>query len=187
MGYIFDPDLLHDTIRGVIDLPTQEKIDGIADELDAAYPGHIVPKENREWVFNYAGGAVGQLLILHASLTEYILIFSTPIGTEGATGRFRADDYFYILEGEHWCYYEGRTEKKVTMPGGVSVMKRGQFGAYRMPDAGLAVEYARGTIPAMLPFGMADIFSSSLDFGTFGKTVRLYGRATVSNLLRGKV
>jgi C-8 sterol isomerase len=187
MGYIFDPDVLHSIVRGVLDLPTHDKMDRISEELEAAYPGHIVPPEKQEWTFNYAGGAVGQMKIVHASLTEYILFFNSPIGTEGATGRFRADDFFYMLEGDHWSYYEGRTEKKVTPPGEVSILKRGEFGAYRLPEGGLAMEYARGAIPAMLPFGLADIFSSSLDFGTLAKTFRLYGRATMQNLARGKL
>ena len=56
-----------------------------------------------------------------------------------------------------------------------------------MPDSCYAHEYARGFIPQMLPFGLADSFSSTLDFVPVMRTMRIYTRAVVGELLRGKV
>jgi hypothetical protein len=46
----------------------------IAAELHKAYPKHIHP--NEIWVTNLAGGFKTAMLILHASLTEYVMIWS---------------------------------------------------------------------------------------------------------------
>ena len=117
MGYIFDPDILHDVAKRAVDEggSLREKVSRIRTELSVLYPDHI--RHEDEWVFNIAGGALGQMTILHASLTEYILVFGSPIGTQGYSGRFFAEDYFVILEGEHWTFAAGDIDRRVYRAG----------------------------------------------------------------------
>lgn len=185
MAHLFDPAVLQRVARGVLDLPMSEKVERLRAELAERYPGHI--RRDVEWIFNHAGGAMGQMCVLHASITEYIIVFGTPIGTEGYSGRFAADDYFIILDGEQWSYGAGEMDRQVFKPGDMHHLPRGQARGYRMPDRCYALEYARGWIPQMLPFGLADAFTSTLDPVPVLQTMRVYTKAVVSELLRGKI
>lgn len=54
--------------------------------LSVRYPGHILPDEDLQWVFVNAGGWMGSMCLLHASLTEYLLLFGTAVDTGGHSG-----------------------------------------------------------------------------------------------------
>lgn len=69
----------------------------------------------------------------------------------------------------------------------MNIMPAGTATQYRMPDTCFALEYARGFIPAMLPFGVADTLFSTLDFHTLVKTFYIYGKCTVKELLQLKI
>jgi C-8 sterol isomerase len=185
VSHVFDPGVLQELAREVLHLPLRDKVERLRENLSARYPGHV--RNQVDWVFNTAGGALGEMCVLHASITEYVIVFGTPIGTEGYSGRFAADDYFIILEGEQWAYGEGDLERVVFKPGELHHLPRGQARGYRMPDRCYALEYARGFIPQMLPFGLAETFSSTLDFVPLLRTMGIYSKAVVGQLLRGKI
>ncbi|KAL4258987.1 C-8 sterol isomerase [Pleurotus pulmonarius] len=190
--YIFEPSKLHALAQDAIAAhpdDTSAMVHHIVSNLTAEYPSNkirINPDE-REWFFNNAGGAMGGMYIIHTSITEYLIIFGTPLGTEGHTGIHTADDYFHILVGEQWAYAPGSYEKEVYPAGSVHLMPRGVRKQYKMHKGCFALEYARGWIPLMLPFGFSDALTSTLDYMSVYDMVRIAGRELIGNLLIGKI
>jgi len=185
MGYIFDPDVLHEIARMGVGLPHDQMFQVVAEELDKRYPGRL--RKHRRWIFNVAGGAMGSLTILYASLSEYLIFFGTAIGTEGYSGRYWADVYDVMMDGEMWCYTPGQFEPVVYKPGDMSHLKWREEKGYRAMERSWMLEYSRGWIPLMLPFGVLGSLLQTLDFRSMGRQFRDYGGTCIKELLRGKI
>jgi len=91
------------------------------------------------------------------------------------------------LNGEQWAFSEGQFDRMVFKPGDMHHLPRGESRGYRIPDHCWALEYARGWIPLMMPFGIADTLTSTLDINTLVSTFWIYGKGIVSQLLIGKI
>ena len=66
-------------------------------DLSAKYPGHILPASDLEWLFLNAGGLMGSICVLHASLTEYVFFFGTAVDTTGHSGTYHIQLLRYLL------------------------------------------------------------------------------------------
>ena len=99
--YVLDPTTIHEIAQAAISAaPSPTDIDSmlahIVSNLTATYPAPrlALNTDTAEWVLNNAGGAMGAMWNVHASVTEYLFIFGTPLGTEGHTGVHAADGLF---------------------------------------------------------------------------------------------
>lgn len=186
MGYVFDPNVIHEVARGAVGLRHDEMCRHVIDELVQRYPRYVERKIS--WVYNVTAGATGILNLVHASLTEYVILYGSPIGTEGFSGRYLVDIYDCVISGEMWTYRsDSLASKNVFLPGDISVMRRGEVEGWRLTDEAWVLEYVRGAVPTMLPLGLIGSIFSTMDAPTVMKTVWLYGRQVTRNLLQGKI
>ena len=171
-SYVFDPNVIHEISRKHLGQPLEVMFEKITSELSERYPDAI--DDSKPWIFNNAGGVMLQMKLLHASTREYVMIWGTPIGSEGHTGRHLVEFYDTVLDGEAWYYQEGQFTRDVYMPGDHVFLGKGQSAGMHYPDHVWMVEYARGVLPSLLPFGLADALLSTLDFKTALQTVVIY-------------
>jgi C-8 sterol isomerase len=76
--YIFDPTQLHDISLAAIKAhgnDTAAVLRFIVEDLSAKKELKAHVNLDEEWMFNNAGGAMGAMYIIHASITEYLIIF----------------------------------------------------------------------------------------------------------------
>ena len=66
-------------------------------------------------------------------------------------------------------------------------MEKGVAKGYKIPETCWALEYARGNVLSMMPFGLADLFFSTLDVVTLWQTIKVSGGNMLLQLMKGKV
>jgi hypothetical protein len=184
MAYLFDPDRLHEITKKVVGLPHEEMIKTLIDELAAVWPGHIETRQ--QWIFNIAGGVTGVINVLHGSLTEYLLLFGSPIGSEGFSGRYRLDIWDAMLAGDMWTFTDAAgaySKKNEYKPGDLAFLPRGTAKGVKVHDGAWMLEYARGPVPTALPFALA----TAMDGPVILDTIKIYGRLVIKELLQGKI
>lgn len=185
MSSLFRREDLLAIARKAVGLAHAEMVRVVAEELARAYPGHVETRER--WIFSLAGGATGIMTILHGSLSEYVLIFGTPVGTEGFSGRYRIDIDDFVLAGEMWTYDESDVAaRRVYHPGEWATLERGRVKGVRLKEDTWLLEHGWGPVVTALPVGLSDAVTC-LEFRTIGRTVWEYGRLVVRELCRGKI
>jgi C-8 sterol isomerase len=190
-AFIFDRNHLQDVGREILAANPGANSSVILGEvykrLREEYGDYINEYDEHQWVFNNAGNAMGSMYVLHASISEYLIFFGTAVGTEGHTGTHFAEDYFLILAGTQTAAPPHAREAEVYFPGDSHHLPCGYNKQYHMPADSWALELAQGWIPTMLPFGFLEALTSTMDFWSLGKTVKISAVNIIGNLLKGKL
>ena len=179
--YFFKVEDLQEIANLGLGLPTQEMFDTIHKELLRRYPAKIA--EKYRFIINDAGGALGQVALLYASTKEYLLFFGSPIANGGHSGRYNAEFYDIMLDGEMHTFIEGEVERHVYLPGQTAHLKKGQVKGYRIVDHGWMLEYARGNMIELFPFGViAPAMFVTLDWESAWKQISDFAALAIKNL-----
>uniref|UniRef100_A0A8C5X444 Sigma non-opioid intracellular receptor 1 n=1 Tax=Malurus cyaneus samueli TaxID=2593467 RepID=A0A8C5X444_9PASS len=109
---------------------------------------------------------MGSMCLLHASLTEYVLLFGTAVDTGGHSGRYWADISDTLISGTFRQWKEGTTRSEIYYPGDTIVHQAGEATSVQWSAGTWMVEYGRGFIPSTLAFALADTLFSTQDFVT---------------------
>ena len=78
MKFVVDPEILLEVVRSHLDLPRDGMPAAITQDLAKGSPGRI-ETEPESFVSN-AGGVMGQVTVLNASIREYLIFFGSPRG-----------------------------------------------------------------------------------------------------------
>lgn len=169
MKYKIDPDALHGVAKQVVGLPLDDgqlitrTVRLLADE----YPDLIDPSPGR-WVGSKAGGVLGKVRFLYFSPREYIVMFGSPTGTQGFSGRYKhVDIHKFLLAGQIDSYdleSDDTTPLPTLRPGERTCLERGHARGLTIHPGSWHLEYGRGAVATTLPFAMVDTLLVSLEF-----------------------
>lgn len=188
MPYRIDPEVLHRVARQVVGLPLDngELLDRATELLAEAYPGLIDPTPGR-WGGSRAGGILGKVRFLYFSPREYIVIFGTPTGTQGFSGRYKhVEIHKFLLAGRiDWFDVDSDTTTASTLlPGDRTRTPRGQARGMTIHPGSWHIEYGRGAVVTTLPFAMVDTLLVSLDVESVRRSTVEFARLVRGRLAR---
>lgn len=181
MAYLFDPEVLSEVVRMHLGAPIEQQFAGVSQTLRSIYGDHVNP--GQRWMFSNAGGLMTTISPLHVSHNEYLLFCGTAIGSEGHSGRHRADLHELIMAGELWTYEAGSLERKVHRPGDLVTLRAGSSNGSRLRPGVWMLEYARGNIAGLFPYALADTLFSTLDFEDLKNQLLISGKLMCKELL----
>jgi C-8 sterol isomerase len=167
--YVFEPDDLQRIVKMHLDAPLDQRFDRIAHTLREVYGEHV--HSGSEWIWSNAGGIMCSMSVLHNSPKEYLLFCGTAVGSEGHSGRHRAELYDIVIHGELRTFKPDQFRPVVLEPGDMSSLPRKTTnGSHLSPECWL-LEYGRGNIPSMFPFALGDTVFSTQDLTDLRKTM----------------
>ena len=163
----------HQRKGGQLDLPAF--FEDIRRELAVRYPGHITPK--LEWAWCHAGGCLWSFASLHVSLTEYVIFTGTGSGTDGLTGRHFARISDVVVHGNARYSDEHTPYEPIFFKSGDSFhLEPLETQSIHIHDEFWLLEYGRGFVPALLPFGLVGHCFSTLDWLSVLRTFYIYSK-----------
>jgi C-8 sterol isomerase len=167
--YIFEPTDLQRIVRMHLDAPLSERFDRIAQTLQAVYGEHV--HRQPEWIWSNAGGIMCSMNTLHVSPKEYMVFCGTAVGTEGHSGRHRAELFDIIINGELQTFQPDQFEATTRGAGDMAHLPRRATNGSHLGKECWLLEYGRGNILSLFPFALGDTIFSTHDLTDLRKTM----------------
>jgi len=168
-NYIFEPTDLQRIVKMHLDAPLSQRFDRIAETLQAVYGEHV--QRQPEWIWSNAGGIMCSMNTLHVSPTEYMVFCGTAVGTEGHSGRHRADLFDIIVNGELQTFKPDQFEATTLGAGDMAHLPRRTTNGSHLGKECWLLEYGRGNILSLFPFALGDTMFSTQDLTDLRKTM----------------
>ncbi|CAA0114677.1 Uncharacterised protein [Mycolicibacterium vanbaalenii] len=168
MSYQIDPNVLHRVAKQIagLQLDGDELITRTVELLNGEYPDLVDAAPGR-WVGSKAGGILGKVRFLHFSPREYLVIFGSPTGTQGFSGRYKHVDIHKFLIAGRIDSYDLESDDTAPLPpllpGERTCLERGHARGLTIHPGSWHIEYGRGAVITTLPFAMVDTLLVSLE------------------------
>jgi C-8 sterol isomerase len=179
--YAFDPEELREVALRHAGKPVPEIVPGLERDLKDRY-GDLIHLD-MPWVINPAGFMMYQVKMVFARANEYIGIMGVPVASTGHTGRHPVTYYDTILSGGSRLTAAGELEPRTVSAGDFLVTRPWEAFAVNVPDHIFFLEYCRGPLPILMPFGLANTLFGTLDFKSAFQIVKSH--ATLAWRSRG--
>jgi sigma non-opioid intracellular receptor len=188
MPYKINPDVLHAVAKQVVDLPlgNGELINRATQLLADEYPDLIDSTPGR-WVGSKAGGILGKVRFLYFSPREYIVIFGSPSGTQGFSGRYKhVEIHKFLMAGQIDSYdlESDATTLSSLLPGQHTCLTKGTARGLTIHPGSWHIEYGRGAVATTLPFAMVDTLLVSLEIESVRRSAIEFARLVRARLRR---
>ncbi|MGV0864745.1 isomerase [Mycolicibacterium sp. XJ652] len=186
--YRIDPQVLARVAKEVVGLPLEngELVTRTVELLAAEYPDLIDPTPGR-WVGSRAGGILGKVRFLYFSPREYIVIFGSPTGTQGFSGRYkRVQIHKFLLAGRIDSFdLESDDLTGMTLrPGEHAIVEKGHARGMTIHPGSWHLEYGRGAVVTTLPFAMVDTLLVSLEVESVRRSTAEFAKLVRRRLRR---
>jgi C-8 sterol isomerase len=170
---LFDPEEINAIGQRHVGVrPFDELFARVGADLKARYPDDV-HLDQPLW-FNSAGGIMYQIKLFAMTPSEYIMICGSSIPSAGHSGRHPVAFWDTVLSGEARYMHQDELEPRVYGAGDRIFVDQWQAATIAFPDHCWMLEYARGTLPALLPFGMANTLFNTLDLASAARTLKVY-------------
>ncbi len=180
--YVFTPEEIQSIANMGANLPLKDRWEMMRAELAQRHPGVIT--DTLKWTFNAAGNVICNIAVVYASPNEYVAFFGTPIGATGFSGYYtQADVWDCMVAGEMDTFDPGQFERSVYLAGDTAYLKKGTRRVFRYVDSCWMIDYARGNIITMFPYGVINPATyNTLDTKSAWEQISNYGELCIKSI-----